>query len=55
MLSASATAVGAFAGIGSVSAATTTPAALKVLHIPFNFAETSFDPARSMKIGRAHV
>ena len=46
MLSASATAVGAFAGIGSVSAATTTPAALKVLHIPFNFAETSFDPAK---------
>ena len=46
MLSASATAVGAFAGIGSVSAATATPAALKVLHIPFNFAETSFDPAK---------
>ena len=46
MLSASATAVGAFAGIGSVGATTATPAALKVLHIPFNFAETSFDPAK---------
>ena len=46
MLSASATAVGAFAGIGSVGAATAAPAALKVLHIPFNFAETSFDPAK---------